>query len=82
MRKFIKKSFINDLFLFSAELKTDKDRVAKLEQELKETKGELEDIKTAVAVSEANKEEEIAKVRRQCDQEIQTMQALLKGEQR
>ncbi|XP_053376011.1 rab GTPase-binding effector protein 1-like isoform X2 [Mercenaria mercenaria] len=61
-----------------AELKADKDRFTKLEQELQETKSELEDIKTAVAVSEANKEEEIAKIRRQCDQEIQTMQALLK----
>lgn len=61
-----------------AELKTDKDRIAMLEQDLKETKSELEDIKTAVAVSEANKEEEINKIRQQCDQEIETMQALLR----
>ena len=39
----------------------------------------VEDIKTAVAVSETNKEEEIAKVRQQCQQEIKTMQALLRG---
>ncbi|XP_060582022.1 rab GTPase-binding effector protein 1-like [Ruditapes philippinarum] len=74
-----KRARFRELFMQKeAELKADKDRVTKLEQELKETKSELEDIKTAVAVSEANKEEEIAKVRRQCEQEIQTMQALLK----
>ena len=40
---------------------------------------ELNDIKTAVTVSEMNKEEEIAKIRQQCQQEIETMQALLRG---
>lgn len=62
-----------------AEQKSDKDKLSKLEQELGETKSELENIKTAVAVSEANKEEEIAKVRKHCEQEIETMQALMRG---
>ena len=40
---------------------------------------ELNDIKTAVAVSEMNKEEDIAKIPKQCQQEIETMQGLLRG---
>ena len=51
-----------------------------MEAKYKEAVGELNDIKTAVAVSEMNKEEEIAKIRQSCQQEIETMQALLKGE--
>lgn len=74
-----KRARFRELFLQKeAELKTDRDKISLLEQELQETKAELEDIKTAVAVSEANKEEEIAKIRQQCDQEIDTMQALLR----
>ena len=46
-----------------------------------EAKTELQDLKMAVAVSEANKEEEIAKVRQASHQEIETMQALLRGEE-
>ena len=51
-----------------------------IETKYNESLTELNDIKTAVAVSETNKEEEIAKVRQQCQQEIETMQALLRGE--
>ena len=56
------------------------DQCTKVEHDFKEAQSELENIKTAVAVSESNKEEEIAKIRGQCEQEIATMQALLKGE--
>lgn len=64
---------------FSAELKTSLDKCTKLEHDFNEAQSELENLKTAVAVSEANKEEEIAKIRYLCQQEIETMQALLKG---
>ena len=50
-----------------------------MEEKFNESVSELNDIKTAVAVSEMNKEEEIAKIRQQCQQEIETMQALLRG---
>ena len=50
-----------------------------LESKYSESLTELNDIKTAVAVSETNKEEEIEKIRQQCQQEIETMQALLRG---
>ena len=40
----------------------------------------VDDNKTIVAVSETNKEDEIDKVRQQCQQKIETMQALLRGE--
>ena len=40
---------------------------------------ELNDIKYAVAVFEMNKEEGITKIRRKCQQEIETVQALLRG---
>ncbi|KAL4223722.1 growth factor [Mactra antiquata] len=74
-----KRARFREMFLQKeAEQKADKEKLSKLETELKETVSELEDIKTAVAVSESNKEEEIAKVRQQCQQEIATMQALLR----
>jgi len=50
-----------------------------MSEQLDETQQELQDIKAAVAVSEANKEEEITKIRQQCHQEVETMQALLRG---
>ena len=61
------------------ELKTKEESVKTLEERLAETQTELESIRMAVSVSEANKEEEISKVRQQCQQEIQSMQALLRG---
>jgi len=53
-----------------------------MSEQLDETQQELQDIKAAVAVSEANKEEEITKIRQQCHQEVETMQALLRGMRR
>jgi hypothetical protein len=40
---------------------------------------ELGDIKTAVAFSESNKEDAIEEIRRQCGQEVESLQQLLKG---
>ena len=37
------------------------------------------DIKTAVAVFEMNREGALTKIRQRCHQEIETMQALLRG---
>jgi chromosome segregation ATPase len=47
--------------------------------ELERLTGELEGIKTAVAYSESNKEDEIEAIRRQCKEEIETLQSLLNG---
>ena len=73
-------------YYISAELSGFQDRMKEMEDKMKEYETkytesltELNDIKTAVAVSETNKEEEIDKVRQQCQQEIETMQALLRG---
>lgn len=49
-----------------------------LEEELNKLKTELGDIKAAVAFSESNKEDAIAEIRRQCRQEVETLQHLLK----
>lgn len=74
-----KRARFREMFLQKeAELKSNKDRFKELDEALNKTKSELEDIKMAVSVSEANKEEEIAKIRQQCQQEIETMQALLR----
>ncbi|XP_052246058.1 rab GTPase-binding effector protein 1-like isoform X2 [Dreissena polymorpha] len=74
-----KRARFRELFLQKeAELKTVSDKCYGLEGALQETRGELEDLKAAVAVSEANKEEEISKIRRHCQQEVQSMQALLR----
>ena len=40
---------------------------------------ELNDIKTAVAVFEMNREGALTKIRQLCQQEKETMQALLRG---
>ena len=50
-----------------------------LEKQLLEVKSELGDIKAAVAFSESNKEAAISDIRRQCQQEVETLQQLLKG---
>lgn len=42
-------------------------------------KTELEDIKAAVSFSESNKEDTIEDIRRQCREEVDTLQGLLKG---
>ena len=55
------------------------EKMKEYETKYNESLTELNDIKTAVAVSENNKEEEIGKIRKQCEQEIETMQALLRG---
>ncbi|KAL5016860.1 hypothetical protein ScPMuIL_006449 [Solemya velum] len=49
-----------------------------LEEELERVKTELQDIKAAVAFSEENKEFEVGAIRRQCKEEVDTLQSLLK----
>ncbi|XP_061189635.1 rab GTPase-binding effector protein 1-like isoform X1 [Saccostrea echinata] len=46
-------------------------------EELERLRGELEGIKTAVAYSESNKQDEIEAIRRQCKEEIETLQSFL-----
>lgn len=50
-----------------------------LAKELNDVRTELEDIKAAVSFSESNKEDAILEIRRQCRQEVDTLQGLLKG---
>ncbi|OWF53312.1 Rab GTPase-binding effector protein 1 [Mizuhopecten yessoensis] len=49
-----------------------------LQEELEKVKGELEGIKTAVAYSESNKQDEIASIHKQCQQEVASLQHLMK----
>ncbi|WAR04005.1 RABE1-like protein [Mya arenaria] len=62
----------------AAELKDCRDEVERMSEELVLARGELADINAAVSISETNKEEEISKIRQQCQQEVETMQALLR----
>lgn len=50
----------------------------KLQEDLDKVKGELESIKTAVAYSESNKQDEIASIHEQCQQEVASLQHLMK----
>ncbi|KAL3857529.1 hypothetical protein ACJMK2_012189 [Sinanodonta woodiana] len=54
------------------------EKASSLEAELKGVRAEFDDIKAAIAVSEANKEEEIEKIRQQFQQEVASMQSLMK----
>ncbi|XP_033747222.1 rab GTPase-binding effector protein 1-like [Pecten maximus] len=50
----------------------------KLQEDLDKVGGELESIKTAVAYSESNKQDEIASIHEQCQQEVASLQHLMK----
>lgn len=73
-------------FTISEELESEKAKLQETESELKTVKeeyerlkGEMEGIKTAVAYSESNRQDEIEAMRRQCKEEIDTLQSLLNG---
>lgn len=73
-------------FIISEELESEKAKLKETESELKTVKeeyerlkGEMEGIKTAVAYSESNRQDEIEAMRRQCKEEIDTLQSLLNG---
>lgn len=77
----------HDILISSEELESEKERLQKTESELKSVKeeyerlkGEMEGIKTAVAYSESNRQDEIEAIRRQCKEEIDTLQSLLNGQ--
>ncbi|XP_052800812.1 rab GTPase-binding effector protein 1-like isoform X2 [Mya arenaria] len=74
-----KRARFKEIFLQKeAELKDCRDEVERMSEELVLARGELADINAAVSISETNKEEEISKIRQQCQQEVETMQALLR----
>ena len=52
----------------------------KLQEELDKLKIELDDLKTATAISEATKQEEVENMRRKCQEEIASLQHIMKGE--
>ena len=60
-----------------AHLETQK-KTETVQEELNKVMTELGDIKTAVAFSESNKEDAIKEIRRQCGQEVESLQQLLK----
>lgn len=60
-----------------AHLETQK-KTETVQEELNKVMTELGDIKTAVAFSESNKEDAIEEIRRQCGQEVESLQQLLK----
>ncbi|XP_071179793.1 rab GTPase-binding effector protein 1-like isoform X2 [Mytilus edulis] len=60
-----------------AHLETQK-KADTLAKELNDVRTELEDIKAAVSFSESNKEDTIEDIRRQCREEVDTLQGLLK----
>lgn len=77
----------HDILISSEELESEKERLQKTESELKSVKeeyerlkGEMEGMKTAVAYSESNRQDEIEAIRRQCKEEIDTLQSLLNGQ--
>ncbi|XP_060079265.1 rab GTPase-binding effector protein 1-like [Ylistrum balloti] len=59
-------------------VKESQDIAKKLQEDLDRVKGELEGIKTAVAYSESNKQDEIASIHEQCQQEVASLQHLMK----
>lgn len=81
-----KRAKFKEIFLQKEEeFKNEKDahvetqkKVQELDKELMNVKTELEEFKAAVAFSESNKEDAIADIRRQCNQEVETLQQLLK----
>ncbi|XP_022339951.1 rab GTPase-binding effector protein 1-like isoform X2 [Crassostrea virginica] len=60
-----------------AKLKETESELKTVKEEYERLKGEMEGIKTAVAYSESNRQDEIEAIRRQCKEEIDTLQSLL-----
>ena len=50
-----------------------------LKQEMENVKSELEGVRTAAAVSEGNKQEEVSNIIQNYQQEVATLQQLLRG---
>jgi predicted nucleic acid-binding Zn-ribbon protein len=60
-------------------LATAKKKTAELEEQNRRLQQEIDDTKTAAAISEATKEEYVTEIRRQCDEEIKSLQIIMKG---
>lgn len=74
------------MFCISEELKRERETTVEalgknnsLLLDLKKLQSELEDLKAAAAVSEENKHDEVEDIRRQCQQEIASLQSIMKG---
>lgn len=73
-------------FCFEGELQQTKNELISSNQEVVELKdrlwrqsSELDDLKTATALSEATRLDEVEQIRTQCFEEVATLQRLLKG---
>ncbi|GAB1603833.1 GTPase-binding effector 1-like isoform X2 [Argonauta hians] len=82
----LKRAKLKDLFLQKEEeLKQERENRAEavgknhsLLIDLKKLQSELEDLKAAAAVSEENKQDEVEDIRRQCQEEIASLQSIMK----
>ncbi|CAI9741392.1 GTPase-binding effector 1-like isoform X2 [Octopus vulgaris] len=82
----LKRAKLKELFLQKEEeLKRERDTTAEalgknnsLLIDLKKLQSELEDLKAAAAVSEENKQDEVEDIRRQCQEEIASLQSIMK----
>lgn len=82
----LKRAKFKELFLQKEEeLKRERETTAEalgknnsLMLDLKKLQSELEDLKAAAAVSEENKHDEVEDIRRQCQQEIASLQSIMK----
>lgn len=70
----------DELHYTREQLSTSSKTIAELKDRLWRQTAELDDIKTAAAVSEASKLDEIESERRRCQEEIATLQQLLNGQ--
>lgn len=75
-----------DILYLTEELKKEKEAVTKAEEKAKDLElkvenldSELQGIKAAVQLSETSKEDEIENLRRDCQQEVASLQRLMSG---
>jgi len=53
--------------------------VTEKDEQVKRLRTEVDDIKTAVAISEATKEDYVLEIRRKYDEEVKSLQHIMKG---
>jgi len=72
---------IDELRVTQEQLAVSNNFNVELKDKLWRQSAELDDVKTAAAVSEAGKLDEIEQTRRHCEEEIATLQQLIRGRQ-
>ena len=72
-------TYIDELASCENNLKSLKSEKESSESELSKLKTEISDIKTATAIAEAGREDEMSSLRRKYNEEVASMQHLIKG---